>query len=254
MFKKAIQQRPKVRIELLIVLKMNNQPLWVLVWRGLEDVAQALHDAPEIKEHIKYIGLVAKIKNVINTYAYIAKNHSDLWMIEANANYRSWFMDDDSPEELKGNFYYNNYIKGHEAIGKAFKHYYNGEIKMGDTPLANLINGDLSNPTGESWGGSFTPIQHSSRAVFDGFSTLNDTVTAYAMLDYKFKGPQSITSKDSTAFDFTLNNQTWPGYYIDDKIFAVRYSPKKTEKGNYTLRNDIEELNSQKGTYVSTIP
>lgn len=33
--------------------KDNDQPLWVLVWGGLEDVAQALHDAPEIKENIK---------------------------------------------------------------------------------------------------------------------------------------------------------------------------------------------------------
>jgi hypothetical protein len=29
--------------------RKSNQALWVLVWGGLEDVAQALHDAPEIQ-------------------------------------------------------------------------------------------------------------------------------------------------------------------------------------------------------------
>jgi hypothetical protein len=33
--------------------KKSKQPLWVLVWGGLEDLAQALHDAPEIQNHIK---------------------------------------------------------------------------------------------------------------------------------------------------------------------------------------------------------
>src|SRR5262245_60327965 len=29
--------------------KISQQPLWILVWGGLEDLAQALHDAPEIQ-------------------------------------------------------------------------------------------------------------------------------------------------------------------------------------------------------------
>jgi len=69
--------------------KQSDQPLWVLVWGGIEDLAQALHDAPEIKKNIKvyYIGGPNK-KWCVNAYAYIAENHPDLWMIEANATYR----------------------------------------------------------------------------------------------------------------------------------------------------------------------
>ena len=33
--------------------KKSAQPLWVLVWGGLEDLAQALHDAPDIKKNIR---------------------------------------------------------------------------------------------------------------------------------------------------------------------------------------------------------
>lgn len=33
--------------------RKSSQPLWILVWGGLEDLAQALHDAPEIEKNIK---------------------------------------------------------------------------------------------------------------------------------------------------------------------------------------------------------
>ena len=33
--------------------KKSKQPLWVLVWGGLDDVAQALHDAPDIQDKIR---------------------------------------------------------------------------------------------------------------------------------------------------------------------------------------------------------
>ena len=77
----------------------NGQPLWVVVWGGIEDLAQALHDAPEIKENIRvyWIGGPNK-KWSVNAYTYIAEHHPDLWMIEANATYRGWFMDEGSPK------------------------------------------------------------------------------------------------------------------------------------------------------------
>lgn len=236
--------------------KKDDRPLWVLVWGGLEDLAQALHDTPEIKENIKvyWIGGPNK-KWSVNAYSYIAEHHPDLWMIEANATYRGWFMDKDSPADLKSNAFYDNYIKGNGAMGNAFKNFYNGDIKMGDTPsLAYLIHGDSNDPTSESWGGRFSPIEHSSRTIFEGNSTINDTVTAYAVLEYRFNGPLSVISKDSTAFLFTINNQTWPGYYIDHGTYAVRYAPKKPEIGKYVLNSDSNDFNGQKGAYVSTIP
>jgi hypothetical protein len=137
------------------------------VWGGLEDLAQALHDAPDIKENIKvyWIGGPNK-KWSVNAYSYIAANHPDLWMIEANATYRGWFMDSESPDDIKGENFYENYIQARGAMGKAFKNFYNGEIKMGDTPsLAYVMNGNPDDPMGESWGGSFTPIRRSSRTV-----------------------------------------------------------------------------------------
>lgn len=55
--------------------RQDPRPLYVLVWGGLEDVAQALHDAPDISDRIRvyWIGGPNK-KWSANAYAYIAEN------------------------------------------------------------------------------------------------------------------------------------------------------------------------------------
>ncbi len=236
--------------------KKTNQPLWILIWGGIEDLAQALHDAPEIKKNIKvyWIGGPNK-KWSVNAYAYIAENHPDLWMIEANATYRGWFMDEDSPENLKGKVFYKNYIKGKGFMAEDFVNYYNGDLKMGDTPsLAYLMNGDANDPTGEGWGGSFTPIKRSTRTIFDGNSSASDTVAVYGVLEWHFKGPVMNISPDSACFIFETGGQKWPGYYLGNGNYAVRYSPKKTETGSYITSSNIPALNQQTGQYVSVNP
>jgi len=62
--------------------KESSQPLWVLVWGGLEDVAQALHDALEIQSKIRvyWIGGPNK-KWGVNSYAYLVEHFPKLWFI-----------------------------------------------------------------------------------------------------------------------------------------------------------------------------
>lgn len=236
--------------------KKSTQPLWVLVWGGIEDLAQALHDAPEIKKNIKvyWVGGPNK-KWSVNAYAYIAEHHPDLWIIEANATYRGWFMESGSPEHLGAKAYYGNYIRGAGAMGKAFINYYGGDIKMGDTPsLAYLMNGDPDNPFGESWGGSFTRINRSPRVIFERNTTTADTVAAYAILEWRFKGPELTIHPDSACFTIEVVNQSWPGYYLGNGVYGVRYSSKKPETGTYVTHSEVPALNGQKGSIVSTIP
>lgn len=236
--------------------KKSDQPLWVLVWGGLEDVAQALHDAPEIKENIRvyWIGGPNK-KWSVNAYAYIAEHHSDLWMIEANATYRGWFMDNDSPENIKGDAYYDNFIKARGEMGKEFKNLYDGEIKMGDTPsLAYVMNGEPNTPEGESWGGSFTKISHSSKAIFERNTTINDTVVAYGVIEWNFKGPVLEIPKDSVCFTMEISNQIWGGYYKGNGMYGVRYSSKKPEIASYKTKSEISELNELTGKFTSITP
>ncbi len=237
--------------------KESDQPLWVLVWGGIEDLAQALHDAPEITKNIRvyWIGGPNK-KWSSNAYAYIAENHPDLYMIEANATYRGWFMEDENaPENMSGAAYYNNFIKGHGAMADNFINHYEGHIKMGDTPsMAYLMNGDANDPTTDSWGGKFEKINRSARYIFNGNTSTKDTVSAYAILEWRFKGPELAIPQDSSCFVLEIQKQKWAGYYLGEGIYAVRYSSKKPETGSYETHSDIKELDGLKGQYVSTNP
>ncbi|MCG2613401.1 DUF1593 domain-containing protein [Terrimonas sp. NA20] len=236
--------------------KRSSSPLWVLVWGGLEDVAQALHDSPAIKKNIRvyWIGGPNK-KWGPNAYHYIAANHPDLWMIEANATYRGWFMDADAPEELKAKTYFNKYINGSGAMGTDFINYYGGNLKMGDTPsFAYLQHGDPDNPGGDSWGGSFTRIARSPRKIFRDRSLITDTVATYAIIEWHFTGPSLQIAADSVCFEMEISGQKWPGYYLGQGRYAVRYSPKQAETASYSTISSIPALNGLKGQYVAVIP
>ena len=234
----------------------SNQPLWVLVWGGLEDLAQALHDAPGIKENIRvyWIGGPNK-KWSVNAYAYIAEKHPDLWMIEANATYRGWFLDSESPDNITNKAFYENYIQGAGAMGKAFKNYYEGILKMGDTPsLTYVMNGDPEDPFSESWGGNFAQIGRSSRYIFDRNTTTHDTVVAYGVVEWRWKGPDLDIPQDSACFTLEISNQIWPGYYLGDGNYSARYSSKKPETCTYITASSIPELSGQTGQFFSIAP
>ncbi|MBX2816681.1 MAG: DUF1593 domain-containing protein [Saprospiraceae bacterium] len=236
--------------------RTGDQPLWILVWGGLEDLAQALHDAPEIESKIKvyWIGGPNK-KWSVNAYSYIATQHPDLWFIEANATYRGWFLDEYARSDLTNRAFYRTYIQGHGAMGVAFKDYYNGEIKMGDTPsLMYLLNGNPDDPTGPSWGGSFEKLRHSPYHLFTDQSSVEDTVAAYATLEWRFKGPNQKIPVDSVCFELEIWNQKWPGYAIGNGTYVVRYSSKRPESEQYHVSSKIKELEGLSGFYRSTIP
>ena len=148
--------------------KKSDRPLWILVWGGLDDVAQALHDAPEIEKKIRvyWIGGPNK-KWGVNSYTYIAESFPNLWMIENNASYRGFIGGEEVNNKLEyiedyrsfgrgkelnnklNESYYECSIKGAGNLGKDFKSYYDGNIKMGDTPsLLYMMNGNPDDPEG----------------------------------------------------------------------------------------------------------
>lgn len=235
----------------------NTQPLWVLVWGGLEDLAQALHDAPDIQSKIKvyWIGGPNK-KWSANTYAYIAENFPDLWFIEVNSSYYGFFSNNENIDEVKTTDYYNKHINEAGHLGKDFKSYYNGEIKMGDTPsLLYMMDGNPNDPTRESWGGSFDKINHSPRILYDRPTTIKDTVAFCSIIEFHLKGPKTNIPSDSICFWMEVpygenSVQKWPGYYLRNGDYAVRYIPKKSEILRYTFTSQIAELNGLEGTIV----
>ena len=234
----------------------NQQPLWVLVWGGLDDLAQALHDAPEIKSKIKvyWIGGPNK-KWSANSYAYIAQNFPDLWFIEVNSSYYSFFSDNNNPDTVVRSDYYNQYISGAGHLGKDFKSYYNGEIKMGDTPsLLYMMDGNPENPMRESWGGSFEKFNHSPRIIYNSTTSLKDTVAFCSILEFHLKGPEINVDSETVCFwmevPYGQSAQKWPGYYLGNGDYVIRYIPKKAETLTYHFTSDIPEINGLEGSIV----
>jgi hypothetical protein len=236
--------------------KKNTQPLWVLVWGGLDDLAQALHDAPGIREKIKvyWIGGPNK-KWSANSYAYIVEYFPDLWFIEVNSSYYGFFSNNGMPDSVKTTNYYNQHIRRAGYMGEDFLHYYNGNVKMGDTPsLLYMMNGDPNNPLKESWGGSFAQSDHSPRIIFNRNTSLADTVTVCSILEFHIKGPQLDIPADSACFTMSvkagIGEQKWAGYYRGEGNYVVRYAPKQSETLSYKITSPIPGFPEQSGQFV----
>jgi len=236
--------------------KKSDRPLWVLVWGGLEDLAQALHDKPEIQHKIKvfFIGGPNK-KWSANSYAYIAKNFPNLWFIESNASYYGFFSDN-VPDSLSNKNYYKNYIKEAGFLGKEYKdNRYKGVLKMGDTPsLLYMMDGNPNNPMRENWGGSYVKFMRSPRVLFNGNTSIRDTVTVFSVVEFMFKGPVVNISPDSACLTMTVKSeigeQKWDGFYLGNGNYVVRYCPKRTETLTYKVTSSINGFNEQNGTFV----
>lgn len=228
--------------------KKSDRPLWILVWGGLDDVAQALHDAPDIKDKIRiyWIGGPNK-KWSTNSYAYIVENFPDLWFIENNASYRG-FIGNSKIADKYNRYYYDTYIKGAGHLGKDYINYYKGQSKLGDTPsLLYMMDGNPHNPYKESWGGNFKRISYSSHIVFDRETSAQDTVPVYSLIEFRIKGPVVDIPADSICLTLTIGKQNWGGYYLGNGIYAVRHSTYYLGTLPYTIVSDIPDFPSQKG-------
>lgn len=232
--------------------KNDDRPLWVLVWGALEDVAQALHDAPDIADKIRvyWIGGPNK-KWGCNAYNYIAGNFPNLWFIENNATYRGFIgsAKDNSPLQAP---YWETYMKGAGTLGDDFIKYYNGIVKMGDTPsLLYLMNGaDVMRPEAEHWGGQFEKMSRSPKFIIDGPMSINDTIPIYSLMEWRLKGPEINVPEDSVCFKMVVDKQTWRGYYEGNGIYVVRYAPKAPAVLDYVITSDIPGFNNHTGTFT----
>ena len=223
--------------------KKSERPLYVLVWGGLDDLAQALHDAPDIAPNIRvhWIGGPNK-KWSVNSYVYIVTHFPNLWLIEDNASYRGFICE---PKNM-GKYhwgYYDHFIKGAGLLGNDFAAYYNGNPKLGDTPaLLYMMDGDPADPTRESWGGSYERCNRSPRVIFHGTTTASDTASVYGIMEFHIKGPKLKNVKvGAPCITLTVDKQNWEGDYMGHGEYVVRYSTYKTGAIPYTITSEVVE-------------
>ena len=132
------------------------RPLHILVWGLIEDLAQALHDAPDIlpKLRVYWIGGPNK-KWSPDAYQYIVAHHPDLWIIESNATYRGWFTGGNQSGPWGNKEFVRQHIAGKGALGDFFVGK-KADVKMGDTPSVGwLLKGTPSDPSQPGWCGRF---------------------------------------------------------------------------------------------------
>ncbi len=140
------------------------RPLYVLVWGSITDVAQALHDAPEIKNKLRvyFIGSwnTSQDRHARN---YVYNEHPDLWLIECDSTFRGMYVGGDQEGDLGNESFLEAHVKGHGALGDLLVEKM-ARLKMGDTPsVLYLLAGDPEDPTGEHWGGQFRATDHGPR-------------------------------------------------------------------------------------------
>lgn len=230
------------------------RPLHVLVWGGIEDVAQALHDAPEIlpKLRVYWIGGPNK-KWSVNAYNYVEQNHPKLWMIEANATYRGWFVGGNQSGDWNNKAFVKKHIAGHGALGKLFVSK-KAEIKMGDTPsLARLMRGVSDDPTQPSWGGKFVRIWDGRKTVFNRHTTAADKSEAFGVTEFVFPVPEGYTTKNSAKMIFSKGR---PASIAENegKILRFRFSPRDAKVWSYKIESDFAGLDGQSGAFDAVPP
>jgi hypothetical protein len=182
-----------------------SDPLYVLTWGGETDIAQALHDAPDIANRIRLLSIN---KQDADASRYLEQNwKGKVWWLQDMETFRGMYTDDGKNRPYDGS---DDWVaanaKGHGALGDYFDKMSHGlyqqgisptsegyGIKMGDSPtilyMLDVIMRGRSNPTQEGWGGEFVQkgtnywTDNSSSSLrmgsWDGAKTVAEDRTAY---------------------------------------------------------------------------
>lgn len=235
--------------------KNDSRPLYVLVWGGIEDLAQALHDAPDIlpKLRVYYIGGPNK-KWTPDAYQYIADNFPELWIIESNATYRGWFTGGNQEGEWSNTGFPEKYIKNKGAMSSFFMTKLGGTIKMGDTPsLAWLLNSpNPEDPALPNWGGQYVKAWERPYNLFDKLPSKSDSIQEFSILEIALSLKENLPEKPEARLH--VENQALPGYFLGDGKVRFRFSPKSAKTFDFKIESNMNSLNGKTGSITAYIP
>jgi len=229
------------------------RPLWLLVWGGIDDLAQALHDDPTIKAKLRVYWIGGPNKKWSTTaYDYIAREHRDLWIIEANSTYVGWFTGGNQADDLDNTAFVTAHLKGRGALGDYFATIA-PKIKMGDSPsLAYLFGPTPENPAADSWGGHFVRAWERPRVTFERPPTVADVVETYAIIDliYRPAGPPPAGAKAALVVD----KQEFAGFADAAGAWHFLFSPKLAATWSYRISSSHPGLDGRTGGFTSVNP
>jgi len=229
------------------------RPLYVLVWGLIEDLAQAIHDAPDIlpKLRVYWIGGPNK-KWSPDAYQYIVENHPELWIIESNATYRGWFVGGNQSDQWGNKEFVSRYIAGKEALGDFFVSK-KDDVKMGDTPSVGwLLKGTPEDPSQPGWGGSFVRAWERPYSRYERMTTKEDRMEIFGILELVLPMDDDIPEQPEAVL--AVENQKLAGYAPGDGTMRFRFCPKAAKKIDFKIQSNVPVLNGQIGGITAYIP
>lgn len=234
--------------------RADARPLHVLVWGGIEDLAQALHDAPDILPQLRvyFIGGPNKMWSVA-AYDYVERHHPALWIIEANATYRGWFVGGNQTGEWGNTAFVARHLAGRGALGDYFATHLRGTIKMGDSPSVGwLLHGTPADPSQPGWGGKFVRIWDGRKTVFDRLTTEADRAEVFGVVEFALPAPPGLTSANrvQAIFDSRI---TMPAVN-EGGVLRFRFAPRDAKVWPYIIRSDFPALDGQGGKFTAVPP
>jgi hypothetical protein len=230
------------------------RPLNILVWGGIEDLAQALHDAPDIlpKLRVFFIGGPNK-KWSVDAYNYIANNHKNLWIIESNDTYRGWFTGGNQSGEWGNKEFVAKHIAGHGALGDFFNNQLGGTIKMGDTPSVGwLLRGTPNDPSKPSWGGIYVRAWERPHKVFRRITNNGDSIEQFGVLEIEL--PISSATSEKTTATLKIESQLLIGLVNTNGTIEFLFSPKDAKTYTYSIQSTLPEIDGKMGSIKSYRP
>jgi Protein of unknown function (DUF1593) len=230
------------------------RPLHILVWGALEEVAQALHDAPDIlpKLRIYYIGGPNK-KWGPDAYHYLATKFPTLWIIEANSTYRGYFVGGDQEGEWGNKEFVARHVAGRGAIGAYFAEHLGGVIKMGDTPSVNwLLKGTPAEPTWPGWGGRFVRAWDRPYVEFDRLTTAADRSEIFGIVEFAL--PLGPDAPEKPTGEMIVGNQSLAGQADGKGNLRFRFCPRDPKVFTYKIASNVPSLDGKTGEITSFRP
>jgi len=229
------------------------RPLYVLIWGLIEDLAQALHDAPDIlpKLRVYWIGGPNK-KWSPDAYQYIVENHPRLWIIESNATYRGWFVGGNQSGQWGNREFVRQHIAGKGSLGDFFVSK-KDDIKMGDTPSVGwLLKGTPEDPSQPGWGGRFVRAWERPYSRFERMTTTEDRMELFGILELVL--PTGSDAPKQPEAVLAVENQEVPGHAPGDGTMRFRFCPKSAKAHRFTIRSNVPALDGKTGGITVAAP
>jgi hypothetical protein len=230
------------------------RPLWLLVWGGIDDLAQALHDAPDIapKLRVYFIGGPNKMWSV-DAYDYIERRHPALWIIEANSTYRGWFTGGTQTGEWSNSTFVTTHVAARGALGAFFAAHLGGILKMGDSPsVVYVLTAARDDPSTPGWGGRFLRVWDGRKTVFDRVTTSADVAEAFGVVEFSLPEPSDMRAGHTARM--IVDGRIPAPAIKDGNRLRFRFSPRDAKVWPYVIRSDHQGLDGVTGQFTAALP